>query len=132
MENKIAWDNELKVGIKEIDDQHKVFYDFVNHLLDECCSNDNVDNAKIKQHISNIRTFAVKHFHAEERLMIEFKYPNYLVHRQKHREILDKLMLIKVKVENGEMRKDALIKFSYFLIEWFSGQTLNRILLIKI
>jgi hemerythrin len=125
MDKKIIWTDELKVGIKEIDNQHKAFFDFINQLLEECNTNDNIDNSKIKHHISNIRTFAVKHFHAEERLMKEFKYPHYLEHHQKHKEILDKLMLYKLKAANGEANKNDIIKFSYFLVEWFTGQTLN-------
>ncbi|MCF7790564.1 MAG: bacteriohemerythrin [Victivallales bacterium] len=125
MERNIVWTDKLKVGIKEIDKQHKIFYKFVNHLLDECLASREIDPDNTRKRISKIRTFAVKHFHSEESLMSEFNYPYFKEHREKHRDILDRLMEYKIRAEYRELDRDSTLKFAYFLIEWFSNQTLN-------
>ena len=124
MKRKINWTDDLKLGIPEIDRQHKIFYQFINHLLDECLASGSIGMIKVKEHISMIQSFAAKHFNAEVMLMRDYDYPLYEEHKEKHQEILAELKKIKAKIENEDVGQDALIYFTYYLLEWFTTQTL--------
>lgn len=70
---EIKWSNELSVGVKEIDDQHKKLLSIANTLLKA------IQSGKDKEILNNIfiqlRDYTVHHFSCEEKLMDEIHYP---------------------------------------------------------
>ncbi len=86
---KVHWEESYKIGIKEIDAQHKKLFDLVNKLYDL------EDNANIKEEIREIlyafRDYTIVHFKNEEKYMKSIAYPALNEHKKIHEHIIDSL-----------------------------------------
>lgn len=82
---KIEWNDELSVGIEEIDDQHKELIRIANGLLKAISleRNERVLNNVIRR----LREYTVHHFSSEEALMEQVRYPNRGVHSAEHQRL---------------------------------------------
>jgi hemerythrin-like metal-binding protein len=92
---QFTWNDELSVGIPEIDEDHKRFIFLVNEL------NRSIINGKVPADIKNnlqlILEDAVKHFEHEEKLFTKWQYPDADVHAKVHAQVLKALQNIKEK-----------------------------------
>lgn len=80
--SRISWNQELSVGVKEIDDQHKELIGIANTLL-EAVDNGN-GPAVAEKIIKRLRDYTVHHFSSEEALMRKERYPNLSEHMARH------------------------------------------------
>jgi hemerythrin-like metal-binding protein len=85
----IAWNDEMSVGIPEIDADHKNFILLINDFNWSITGGNNPD--VIKQRLHLIIDDAVQHFAHEERLFKEWQYINLEDHAKTHANVLKKL-----------------------------------------
>jgi len=87
MTDLVVWNDELSVGIEEIDEQHKVLVDLLNEL-----------SLAIKEHHGNEACLAILdrlvdytriHFAVEESLMRIFEYEDYENHKAEHEQLIE-------------------------------------------
>jgi len=76
------WDSSLETGYEKVDNQHKQLLTAVNNLMEASASGKG-DNA-VMETLEFLTGYAVKHFADEEKLQVEFDYPDYLNHRRIH------------------------------------------------
>lgn len=113
---EIEWNDGLSVGIKLIDEQHKMLIQRIRDLSDA------VDQArgleKILQTLDFMIDYTEFHFSTEEKHMKRLGYPAYDVHMKQHEEFnstLDRL----VEDFEEEGATDALsTSINTFLINW--------------
>lgn len=81
----------MKVGIEEIDDQHRDLVDLLNRLFVSVVRRDR-DQATIEI-LDALIDYTKTHFTLEEQLMRDTKYDahEYAVHQQAHRDFIDKV-----------------------------------------
>ena len=117
---RFEWDDSLSIGVKFIDEQHKVFIEKLNNL-----------SAAIESHqeapfISRTLDFMVDyvefHFQAEEKLMAAQNYPALALHKSQHEEFrhtLSELLVTEFDEEDSVNRLADSI--NNFQISWIKN-----------
>lgn len=94
------WSKELETGNPMIDGQHKELISAINSLLDACALGKG--RAEIEHTTKFLSDYTTKHFSDEEKLQLQYKYPDYTNHRRYHEEfkrVVNELM--------AELRKEG-------------------------
>jgi len=91
----LRWEAEMSVGIPEIDEDHKQFFDMIN-LLNRSII-DRMEPAAIKKRMQLIIDDAERHFSQEERLFKEWQYPDIEGHALSHGRALKALYEVNEK-----------------------------------
>lgn len=86
----IKWNDNLNVGVKEIDEQHLAFIGLVNELL-EAMKNGKSKEVKGKI-LDKLIGYAFYHFTKEERILAKLHYPELEQHKKEHEAFVDKLI----------------------------------------
>ena len=115
----VKWNDSYKLGIKQIDDQHKGLLGLVNDLLNHTAGNKEDEFVYFKEIIGQIVDYSKIHFVTEEKIMLATQFPGYSVHKMAH----DKFILTVVQnVKDFEAGKRlVLINFSNYLKNWILG-----------
>lgn len=76
------WNDSYKVGVQEIDEQHKKLFSLLKQLHDAAA----VGKARaiVQQVLDDVVNYTKEHFATEERLMQKHDYPDYSVHKHMH------------------------------------------------
>jgi hemerythrin len=97
----IKLDNNLKLNIPEIDSQHEALIRLVNRLHETMLLG--ADRATLGGILSQLLTDTRTHFSTEERLMSQFGYPEYAVHKSQHDKLMQHLERLAEDFHNGEL-----------------------------
>lgn len=88
---KIEWNDELSVGLKEVDDQHKELIRIVNAVIKAVKLGR--DQRVVGNVMRKLREYIVFHFSEEEKLMESVRFPDRGIHVSEHarlkREVKD-------------------------------------------
>jgi hemerythrin len=96
----IQWTPDLKVGVEQIDDQHKELFRIIDELLEAMRLGRG--KAEVARTLKFLETYAIEHFGLEERTMVAQRYPGYAGHKGEHEAFIrDFLELKKQHEENG-------------------------------
>ena len=79
---KYQWDSFLETGNENIDSQHKQLVSALKNLVEACQSG--TGKAELARTIDFLLAYTVKHFADEEALQVQYKYDDYLRHKQIH------------------------------------------------
>lgn len=112
--NEIIWKEEMSVGVKEIDDQHKIFVAMISDLYSAIYKNE--VEIKLKGIITKLQDYASMHFATEEKYFDKFNYEFSTEHKQKHKELTEKILTFNENFK--EKSKDIAIQLADFLIDW--------------
>jgi len=88
------WDSVLETGHAKIDNQHKQLITTLNNII--ASSQKGIANEEIFNTLDFLTGYTVMHFATEEKLQVDYNYPDYLIHRRYHEEF---------KVTVGELTK---------------------------
>ena len=104
----ISKDSIPLVSLDSMNETHFEELDIVNMLLTQLSNEEEfeiISNSfeKLIQHIQ-------EHFSTEERLMQEFRYPSYNMHRAEHTKVLNEARLSEMQWRNKKDR-DALVEY---------------------
>jgi hemerythrin len=78
------WDDGMKIGYPEIDEQHKGLFDFMNEFFAPCAAG--AEHEEIEKIIDYLEKYSQNHFTDEERIQVENNYPGYSQHKRYHEE----------------------------------------------
>jgi len=78
------WDSNLETGHEKIDNQHRQLVATLNNLIE--ASEEGKDKEIIFKTLDFMTGYTIMHFSTEEKLQIQFNYPDYLVHKRYHDE----------------------------------------------
>ncbi|MCX8027333.1 MAG: bacteriohemerythrin [Thermodesulfovibrionales bacterium] len=110
----IQWNDDLSIGVQEIDDQHKGLVEMVNTLYEAMKSGENKE--LINNMVFKLKDYAIYHFDTEERYMQEHQYPAFADHKAKHKDFCVKVLTIDKDLQSG---KGALsMEILNFLTDW--------------
>lgn len=76
------WSDDYLVGIDEIDNQHKGFFEAAHRLHDDILNCEGEES--VEQAVQFLRDYAQNHFRTEEKFMQEHGFPGLDKHRQLH------------------------------------------------
>lgn len=115
----IAWESQYELGIKSIDDQHKVLVDIISKLSDlltNATDGDDIydDMLAIVEELTNYTIF---HFDFEEKTFETLKYEFKESHMIEHKKLIDEIQ----NLDFNQAEEDQVVfgkKILKFLISW--------------
>ncbi len=113
----VKWENRFAIGIPLIDQQHKSLIENVNKLIEA------IHIGKEQEQIQDIATFlteyVVKHFHDEEALMQEYKYPGYSTHKSLHLKFIEDWIILKKELYKKQDKSMYLVfRVQTLIMDW--------------
>lgn len=91
---KIYWDKTFAIGQKPIDEDHIQILKIYNDLIDIAQGVGNFD--EFARVLSDMTTYALKHFEKEEAYMSKMNYPNIESHIEFHRHYIYKVAMFNI------------------------------------
>ncbi len=76
------WNNEYKVGIKDIDEQHEKLFSLLRELHE--ASTVGKGRTVVEKVLTGVVNYTQYHFGTEEKLMLAHSYSDYAVHKHMH------------------------------------------------
>ena len=118
----IQWTDDLSVGVKEIDEQHKIFLNILNDLCDTSCSLHPI--SEIASILKQLTSYASFHFATEEKYFDKFNYELSTEHKEEHNKLLTKVTEFnQIFINEGDAILPELLDFlEDWLIDHLSGQ----------
>lgn len=113
--NNLKWNDDYKIGIERIDNQHKELFRRTN-LAIESLLND--DENGIRDVLIFLSDYIVEHFEDEEEFQKEIYYPEYSDHKEKHRELEEKVKGLIEEFMESEDKSVVSITVNTFLVDW--------------
>ncbi|BBA71330.1 bacteriohemerythrin [Geobacter sulfurreducens] len=114
----IGWRDDLLTGVVEVDDQHKELFRRFGELLTAC--NQGQGGEEVLRLFNFLDDYVVKHFAAEERIMRQHGYPDYLEHKQQHQGFTRRLEELKRQFRDEGAGLSLVITTNHVMIEWLS------------
>jgi hemerythrin len=78
------WDSSLETGHEKIDNQHKQLIAALNNIIE--ASRGGKGSEEIFKTLDFLTGYTIMHFSTEEKLQLQYGYPDYLVHKRYHDE----------------------------------------------
>lgn len=110
MPNRYQWKDEYSVNNELMDHQHRRLLDLAQRIVD-----DNGDHERLLGNLEQLNKHTREHFQAEERLMRDHEYPDYVDHRATHDRIMDQLYNLMGRIK---MNPGALETLDEFMDAW--------------
>lgn len=111
----LEWNQDLAVGVEQIDGQHRELFRRARKLLEGLHRG---EPEEIGPLVDFLHEYAVAHFGAEEAHMRETRFPGYLRHKAEHDRFIQDLLAL----ANEHDRKGAgaflSLKVSHWLVQW--------------
>lgn len=114
--NFIVWTKEWETGIKKIDEQHKHFVELINETYN--LNSNEAGKRKLRDILNDLTEYARVHFSTEEEYFDETDYPESDKHKEKHQELLSKVLTFNKRFEAKEDISRLVEDFLDFLKEW--------------
>ena len=111
------WNDELLVGLQEIDDEHKELFSLFQSLSSDISADR--DLQIIESAVAYLDEYVREHFTREERHMEMFKYPDILAHKKEHKKFTKDFSKLKTHMQK---KGDASLwtkKLEGFVHDWF-------------
>lgn len=80
----IEWTDELSCGHDDFDDDHKHLFKLYNNLCEAFANDQDEDTDDL---LEKLLSYASWHFSHEERVMQEYEYPDYFMHKTIHDDL---------------------------------------------
>ncbi len=110
----LNWNDNLNIGIIQIDAQHKNLVNMLNQLYEAMSSGKGKDI--INKIIQEMAGYTVTHFSTEEKLMQQYGYPEFVQHKKEHELFVKKVQEFKNEIQNGNLL--IVSNVASFLKEW--------------
>lgn len=113
------WNDNLEIGIKHIDEQHKSLCDKIDQSLNSCKVG--TGTKEIVQIVEFLREYTLEHFNDEEALQISINYPRYEEHKALHNAFIKQLDLIIENIQKNGANLSTVSKINSMLIHWLTN-----------
>lgn len=78
------WNKDLETGHELLDAQHRQLIQAINDLLDACGTGK--PRAELDKALAFLNSYAAKHFSDEEKMQLQYGYPDYQNHKKMHEQ----------------------------------------------
>jgi len=110
------WDSSLETGYEKVDNQHKQLVAAVNNLMEASISGKGDD--VVMETLEFLTGYTIKHFSDEEKLQIQFNYPDYLNHKRLHDEFKLKVGELVQRVKDEGPTEKLINEVSSIIGSW--------------
>lgn len=119
----MPWTPNLSVGVKMIDDQHKMWFEKAEKLFEAG------KNHQAKEYIGELLTFlddyTKKHFADEEKYMLSIHYPEYEAQKKAHTAFIAELAKLRddFKTSGGSLL--VILNADQMVVDWLTKHISN-------
>ena len=124
---KLEWNEKYSVGVKDLDEQHKVIFDLINALSD--LENITVFSEELADALTKLMNYLVEHFNLEEKYMREYKYPRYDIQVTQHKKF--KKQILKFNLDTIRYKPSVPEDLLEYLKQWFVNHILEEDMLYR-
>jgi len=110
----IVWRDYFNTGVEKIDTQHKQLAKLINDLFNALGTKQNEDT--LKGVFTELYSYTINHFTAEEALMLERHSPDFEKHKEEHKKFINKVNEFKEKYFRGDAK--VTVEILNFLKDW--------------
>ena len=118
----LTWNEQLSVGIAELDQQHKQLAEMVNDLYDGVGGRR--DETVLQRLLHEMIALAGVHFQTEEWYMRSYGFDGYDRHKGEHAALMAKVHDLKSRIDSGQARITSDVVM--FLRNWLQGHILGE------
>jgi hemerythrin len=115
--------DDLLTGIKDIDDQHRVFFAWGNRIL--MTPDMDRDREAFARAVGFIKQYAAFHFASEEFAMELFDFPGLGVHRMRHAGFTDKAAELEAHARSEGMSRKVQLEIYFLIQDWLPQHILT-------
>ena len=113
----IVWSDELSVGIKEFDKDHRQLVGMVNELHDAVVNGQAEGMMGFLLH--DLGQYTQTHFKAEEAAFDACGYSNGDAHKADHERLLKELEIFRTSYDSNGLSPEEISEVNVFLERWF-------------
>lgn len=117
----INWNDSYCLGVPEIDTQHRKLIDLANRTHEAMKSG--AIHGELKQVLSELISYTIDHFAAEEAMMRRTFYPHATEHKRRHAAMAVHVAELQAQIEAGKAA--APIQLQSFLRDWLMKHILE-------
>lgn len=114
----MPWTQNLSVGVREIDEQHKTWFEKAEKLFE--AGKNNQAKEYIGELLVFLDTYTKKHFADEERYMQSVKYPDYLQQKQAHTAFIAQLAKLRSDFNTSGGNIAVIINANQMVVDWLT------------
>lgn len=111
------WTNDLSVGLKTIDVQHKRLVDLINNL--HKAMKERRTQKEMLSVVDELRDYTVTHFKTEEELFARYNYPDTPGHIEQHEKFVEQVLEFGDALRSG--KATVTMDVMRFLKKWLTG-----------
>lgn len=112
----IEWQENLSIGVLEIDIQHKLLFDKVNAFLVACHTE--TESEGLYRLFWFLEAYTITHFNQEEKLMQQVGFPDFPKHRESHLAFADEIGNLKERLKNEGPTQTLINTITMFISGW--------------
>ncbi len=113
----MVWSSDLVIGIKSIDDQHKVLVDLINDL--HKAMKTGKGESTVHSILDKLIEYTVMHFSHEEKIFERLNYSEYESHKALHKKLVDQVKGFQNDLKAG--KKSISMDIMNVLMDWLAG-----------
>ncbi len=116
----MLWKEKYKLGIENIDHQHKELFDRVGEFLKVIKSDGEWETKleKVKETLEFMKEYVITHFDSEEAYLKEIGFPEYEEHKAIHEDFKAKVTEYAQKFEEENYDEELVQEFGGMLMAW--------------
>lgn len=120
----MTWNDSFRIGISQIDAQHKELCDKIDVLYDACAK------GKGKEELMNVlhflQSYTVTHFQDEENLQIQVNYPEVQAHKALHHAFVNQMseLIDEIKISGADI--SLVLRTLKVVSAWLVGHILSE------
>lgn len=115
----IVWNDSYSIGLAEVDRQHQQLAMKLNAFLDACGNCQGKE--KIIEALSSLKESTIEHFRSEERIMLDYGYPDYDRHKQDHDDFVESVEELENMLQAQGVAAVAKLNLNRMLGDWLHG-----------
>lgn len=112
----MPWGSDLMIGVKKVDDQHKILIQMINDLHRAMKGQQGA--AVVQGIMDKLVDYTVMHFGMEEKIFDQFGYPQSADHKAIHRKLVREVQGYQRKLKSGD--PTVSINLMGFLKDWLT------------
>jgi hemerythrin-like metal-binding protein len=115
---KFEWTPDLSINHPTIDEQHQQIFIKLNELLSSIT---HAQKEGVTEFMRFLEVYVLVHFEAEEKLMKQCHYPDYMLHKLQHSDFINNINMLKQEYEQTQKAEFNLylaLKIQHTLANW--------------
>ncbi|HAM97520.1 MAG TPA: hypothetical protein DCQ26_02820 [Marinilabiliales bacterium] len=110
----VGWNDSYRLGIKSIDDQHKVLFELINKLYK--AYGKSKSKSSLSSVLNELLDYTIYHFGNEEKIFHRIKYAGTEKHLEQHKKFINKIEEFRSEFNKGDV--SVALDVVMFLQDW--------------